>query len=193
METIVNTTLRNVLIASIILSLSIITMGSSPVSNIDRDAWASALVTVNEAGLGDNSYDDARGIISVLINRAKLRGVTVHRMTQLYSGGAFKHDRPRRRWIAFLKPNGEEPRHWPKHYPDWDTNFKGRWLDRVELARKLISGEVETCGAHHWGARNHPIDQARAQRAISDGRWEVFECGDTMNEFYRVRGVRIPD
>jgi hypothetical protein len=193
METIVKAKLRTSFAASILVVLAAVTMGSAPVSQTDKDAWAAALVTVNEAGLKEGSEDDARGIISVLINRAKLRGVSVHRMALMYSGKAFEHDRPRRRWIAFLTPSGEEPRGWPKHYPTWDTHFKPAWLARIELARKLISGELETCDAHHWGSRYHPIDQSRAQRALSDGRWEVYECGDTKNEFYRVKGVRIPD
>lgn len=193
METIVKAKLRTSLIASSLAVLGAVSMGSAPISQTDKDAWAAALVTVNEAGLKPESEDDARGIISVLINRAKLRGVSVHRMALLYSGKAFDQDRPRRRWIAFLTPSGEEPRGWPKHYPDWDTYYKPAWLARIELARKLISGELEVCDAHHWGSRYHPVDQSRAQRAISEGRWEVHSCGNTMNEFYRVKGVQIPD
>jgi hypothetical protein len=193
METIVKAKLRTSLAASILVVLAVVAMGSAPVSQTDKDAWAAALVTVNEAGLKEGSEDDAHGIISVLINRAKLRGVSVHRMALMYSGKAFEHDRPRRRWIAYLTPSGDEPRGWPKHYPNWDSHYKPAWLARIELARKLISGELEPCEAHHWGSRYHPVDQSRAQRALADGRWEVYECGDTKNEFYRVKGVRVPD
>jgi hypothetical protein len=193
METFVKAKLRTALAASILFVLAAVAMGSAPVSQMDKDAWAAALVTVNEAGLKDGSDLDAHGIVSVLINRAKLRGVSVYRMALMYSGKAFEHDRPRRRWIAYLTPSGEEPRGWPKHYPEWDVHYKPAWLARIELARKLIAGELETCNAHHWGSRYHPVDQSRAQRALADGRWEIHDCGDTKNEFYRVKGVQIPD
>lgn len=195
METTVHAKLSLSLAASafVCVAAGLTMMGSAPAVQSDKDAWAAALITVNEAGLKEKSNNDALGIISVLINRAKLRGVSVHRMAQMYSGRAFSHERPKRRWISYLSPSGAEPRGWPRHYPDWDTHMKPAWLARIELARKLIAGEVETCDAHHWGSRYHPIDQSRAQRAISEGRWEVYSgCGETMNEFYRVKGLRIP-
>ncbi len=185
------TALRTALaaITACVLLGPITTHASSP--TFSPEAIALARVCVSEAGW---TYDgDCAAIHAVLSFHAIRRDMTFLEFARRYSERVFNRRRSdSRRWIAWLSPTFERPRGWPGRVLTWERGAE-LWRARLEHAEEIVRGEVSpSCDRtpHHWGAR-YGVDRSRAQRAIDEGRWQVVNCGDTRNAFYRVRGLRI--
>ena len=101
----------------------------------------------------------------------------------------------RQRWIRELELDGERGASWPAHVP-W-ARPRGRLPSRrsaflaiAARARAHLAGELPNpCERvpDHWGG---PMDRGRARGLLDSGAWEIVDCGETGNEFYRV--VRAP-
>lgn len=99
---------------------------------------------------------------------------------------------PRQEWIMSLRAHGGRP---PDVRWTWSSP-RGRrvsrsdaWKAALERSRAHLRGELPSpCDGPsvHWGSARHPIDRARAARAVSDGRWAEVECAGAMNAYYRI-------
>ncbi len=155
------------------------------------EAIALARVCVSEAGWTYSG--DCAAIHAVLSFHAARREMSFLQFARRYSERVFDRQRQdSRRWIAWLSPTFERPRGWPARVLAWERGAE-LWRERLDHAEGIIRGEVApACDRtpHHWGAR-YGIDRSRAERAIEEGRWQVVDCGETRNAFYRVRGLRL--
>jgi hypothetical protein len=89
---------------------------------------------------------------------------------------------PRQLWLRAL-PLQVEREHWPKRLP-W--RHAERWKKVLHHIHTWSKGRVRDPSkgrVRHWGG-NLEIDNERAQKAISEGRWVELDLGDTANTFY---------
>lgn len=95
-------------------------------------------------------------------------------------------------WVVTLPLDGvTEPAGWPANV-HW-TNHAPLWREALARAAAHVRGELaDPCSgpSEHWGSREHPVDVARARRALGDGRWRRVGCGPTKNAFFAIRGRR---
>jgi hypothetical protein len=148
---------------------------------LSAEAWGLARICVGEAGWEPGA--DCPAIHAVLAYRAQVRRSTWLSAARAYSPGHVgRRKAPRRPWVAMLRPSGAEPAGWPQALP-W-ARYRPRWQAVLELARRVVAGEVQApCEPHHWGG---PMDDWRAHRQ----GLERVECGATRNHFWRVPNRR---
>lgn len=153
-----------------------------------------ARITWSEAGI-DADPREAAALAAVLRDRARVIGTDFAGAACAYSSRVFDPTRTdRRRWLAHLDARGREPEGWTDPYttcrggtctvherPPWPS-FRPRWLALVELARRVLAGEVEH-GCEEdpgwWGAP-YGGDLERARRM----GLRRLECGDLRNAYY---------
>lgn len=154
-----------------------------------------ARICVHEAGW--EAEADCAAIHQVLTAGAEREDLSYRTYAHNYSGRALRGETSRS-WVANLREDGREPEGWPEttivregdavrvapHAP-WSM-YRDRWLRTIELARRVIAGEITaSCvePVHDWGGR---VDRGRARRL---GLIEV-ECGETRNDFYARPALR---
>lgn len=146
-----------------------------------------AQACVSELGW-DGTAEECAAIHDVWENRARYTGLTYRQMARAYSTRVFQRSRTdARRWIAWLHPDGRQPRGWPSAVA-WE-GIRPKWVRWLAIATAIHNGQItHKCDGEpgHWGSRYHPIDRARAARAIRAGRWARLDCGPTANAFFRV-------
>lgn len=154
------------------------------------DQLALARVCASEVGIrivNEASIRECAAIAAVLRGRSS----GIESGARRYSGRVFDLERrDRRAYVAFLRPDGREPAHWPaygtrgrRHAP-WGA-FRDRWLALYHAAGEIVQGRLEhACSSvpDHWGAR-YGVDLERARRA----GWTEADCGETRNAFWLVR------
>jgi hypothetical protein len=94
---------------------------------------------------------------------------------------SIRSDQPRARFARSL-PDGDEP--------TWSSAQNRRWAELRKHVADALAGRVSNpCPrATHWGARDLPIDRARAMDALTAGRWRLVHCKvHTANAFYTER------
>lgn len=97
----------------------------------------------------------------------------------------------RQRWVSKLGWHGHRPVHFPRHL-NW-RKHRIRFGQILEHSQDIYDGKIQDrCRQrpHYWGG-NHPNDKRRAACALAEGRWEIVDCGQTKNTFYRRTGKRI--
>lgn len=155
-----------------------------------------ARICVHEAGW--EAEADCAAIHEVLMAGAEREDLSYRTYAYNYAGRALRGETSRA-WVANLRADGREPEGWPEttivregdlvsvaaHAP-WSM-YRERWLRTIELARRVLSGEVRAQCAepvHDWGGR---VDRGRARRL---GLVEV-DCGETRNDFYARPALRV--
>ena len=156
---------------------------------------AVAKVAANEASLARVRPDDVALIWQVTeghgdTDAERLRWLTAHSSCVLTSRSlsAFEQ-RSNCRWSRGLTASGREPAGWSSTYPGlaWGP-YRGRWAQVRELARRLVSGELDLRPCPEtpdtWGGRVIDMEQAlrRGLRPVG--------CVGTVNEgfVYASRG-----
>lgn len=71
--------------------------------------------------------------------------------------------------------------------PELSAKENGRWAELRARVLRVLGGAVADPypRARHFGSRTHPVDRARAQRAIDAGRWRLLKT-DTRQAFYAM-------
>lgn len=125
------------------------------------------------------SFDDCAAIVYVLERRARRADISLTEMALRYS--SIRTAQPRARFARSL-PDGDEP--------SWPSALNRRWAElRTHVADALARRIPDPCPrATHWGARNLPVDRARALDALTAGTWREVRCRvETANAFYVER------
>lgn len=161
-----------------------------------------ARITWSEAGI-DADPREAAALAAVLRDRARVIGTDFAGAACAYSSRVFDPQRTdRRRWLAHLDARGAEPDGWTEPYttcstrtdlctvherPPWRA-FRARWLALVEVARRVLAGEVEH-GCEEdpgwWGAP-YGEDMERARRM----GLRRLECDGVRNAYFAPLGER---
>ena len=157
--------------------------GPSAARGQSHDASILARVTAGEVGLR-RVTDDAPAIHRVFERRAARQGVRWQTMAWRYSDGHLRRTGAReRRWVAWLRRDGLQPRGWPETAA-WGR-YRGAWLRLLELAEDVVQGRVRApCDPDHFGSPDPRLpDVHRARRA----GWVRVSCGDTIDGYWSVR------
>ncbi len=137
---------------------------------------------VGEAGFRSATTGECAAIGWVYAKRVRQmrragRSITYARMVRLYS----QPIRLRRHlWIVSLREDLEQPRGWPRRWPDWDEHFREQWQAVLDEVDRFARGEIEDpCPrANHFGA----VTDRPSPRLVRTG------CAvRTRNLFYRLR------
>ncbi len=136
---------------------------------------------VAEAGFDSAQTGECAAIAWVYVKRIhqmRRRGhdVSLLEMIRRYSQ-PIRHRR--RLWVMTLNHELEQPRGWPRRWPPWDTHYRHRWQQMLEMVDAWAHGVPDPCpSATHFGSvTDRP--GARMVRIRCDVR--------TRNRFYRVR------
>lgn len=128
--------------------------------------------------------EDCAAILHVLKRRGDRVGVSAEVMSERYGDSRYL-TRP---WVAQLEADCAQPLGWPTHL-SWARHRAG-CLTIFSLTSRFLRGELaDPCGASNWGSRILARDVARAQRALSEGRWVLAACS-THNAFYIEKRVK---
>lgn len=136
-----------------------------------------------------------------LKRQADRRGVPLEQQIQEYvSAQKPTHaPTPRTRWVLELDATGARPPSFPARLL-WDECNGARCVSRRELWRRtlVLAEDVimervpDPCGADDWGGMRLEADRERAERAVTEGRWERVHCG-TLNAMFRIVRPRSLD
>ncbi len=88
--------------------------------------------------------------------------------------------------IRQLRLNGTRPALMERG--PWEAAERQAWLDTIEWARAAIATNPQVCsrGPSTWGGPG--VDGERIARMTGpEGRYDLVHCGDTANQFLRVR------
>lgn len=129
---------------------------------------------------GWSSRDDWNSIMSVLINRSqkvsRWQGRPIDELAAQYCHALWP-SRRNNAWVHGLEWRDMDtpPEGWPDTMP-WER-YRQKWNSIQNLVNGVLDGQttLHGCNASHWGARN---DNAPAS-------WEIVNCGQTNNIFYR--------
>lgn len=175
----------NRILATAIVALSASVATAQPISEDDWTPRARLLLAqscVGEAGFRSALTGECAAIAWVYAKRvAQMRraGRTIDyaTMVRLYS----QPIRLRRHlWIVSLREDLEQPRGWPRRWPNWDEYFREQWSLVLDAVDSWADGqEPDPCPrATHFGATTDR-PSARLVRTGCSVR--------TRNIFYRLR------
>lgn len=131
----------------------------------DPTAPAIAALLVHEA---QGSRPDWRAMMLALEDRAERGGWPELEAARRYSGGRLR--------AVLRAPRVRRSR----HRAEAEAVVR-RWLAGAPVDNPC-DGPVS-----HWGSPDHPVDTARADRAIRAGRWVELDCPGTRQRYFRLR------